>query len=109
MTTDVAQLRFRFLLRTLFVVLTVVCVWLGYQLNWIHKRQKARFSFLTSGPIPAAGDLALASEAPHAPFPLRLFREQGVGFMVLKSDARREHIRDLFPESQVSIERPATQ
>ena len=30
----------RFSLRTLFVLVTVVCVWLGYQLNWIRERRK---------------------------------------------------------------------
>ena len=30
--------RFRFSLRTLFVVVTLVGCWLGYQLNWIRQR-----------------------------------------------------------------------
>ena len=30
---------FRFSLRTMFVVVTVLCVWLGYQLNWIRQRR----------------------------------------------------------------------
>jgi hypothetical protein len=30
---------FRFSLRTLFVLVTVSCVWLGYHLNWIRERQ----------------------------------------------------------------------
>ena len=35
---------FRFSLRTMFVVVTVFCVWLGYQLNWIRQRRE----FLTT-------------------------------------------------------------
>lgn len=31
---------FRFRLRTLFVVSTVICLWLGYELNWIRQRQE---------------------------------------------------------------------
>jgi len=31
---------FRFSLRTLFVVVTVVGGWLGYELNWIHQRHQ---------------------------------------------------------------------
>ncbi len=37
MTTPTANRRWlRFSLRTLFVVVTVLCVWLGYELNWIR-------------------------------------------------------------------------
>jgi hypothetical protein len=31
--------RFRFSLRTMFVLVTALCVWLGYQLNWIRQRR----------------------------------------------------------------------
>ena len=33
---------FRFSLRTLFVVVTLFCVWLGYHVKWIHDRREAR-------------------------------------------------------------------
>jgi hypothetical protein len=33
---------FRFSLRTLFVVMTLACIWLGYQLNWIRQRRAVR-------------------------------------------------------------------
>jgi hypothetical protein len=33
--------RFAFSLRTLFVVVTVICCWLGYELNWIRQRHEA--------------------------------------------------------------------
>ena len=32
---------FQFSLRTLFALMTILCVWLGYQLNWIRERHKA--------------------------------------------------------------------
>jgi hypothetical protein len=32
--------RLRFSLRTLFVVVTVGCVWIGYSLNWIRQRHE---------------------------------------------------------------------
>jgi hypothetical protein len=33
---------FRFSLRTLFLVVTVACLWLGYQIHWIHERRSGR-------------------------------------------------------------------
>ena len=40
--TDEAKPRrwFRFSLRTLFVVVTIVCVWVAFQVSWIRQRQK---------------------------------------------------------------------
>jgi hypothetical protein len=32
--------RFRFTLRTLFVVVTIFACWLGYELNWIRRRHE---------------------------------------------------------------------
>src|SRR5689334_19402748 len=34
------QARLRFSLRTLFVLVALPCVWLGYQTNWVHQRHE---------------------------------------------------------------------
>ena len=38
MESTVKRRWFSYSLRTMFVVLTVFCVWLGYQVNWIRQR-----------------------------------------------------------------------
>jgi len=40
--TPLNRRRFRFSLRTLFIVMTVVCVWLGWNLNIVRERKLAR-------------------------------------------------------------------
>jgi hypothetical protein len=95
---------FSFSLRTLFVVLTVLAIplgWLGYQLNWIRRRHDARQS----------GDLFTSLDDPFkdehyfaAPFTLRMFGEVGVERITLVrggSQQEIERIRRLFPEAQV--------
>ena len=60
---------FRFSLRTMFVLVTVLCVWLGYSLNWIRQRREAiahahfeKVSIKTTAPIRAPGLLWLFGE-----------------------------------------------
>jgi hypothetical protein len=65
----------RFSLRTLFVVVTVLCVWLGYELNWIRQRHHFADSEAT-----AIAALGIPMADPHeymAPWPLPLFGEIG--------------------------------
>ncbi len=67
--------RFRFTLRTLFVVVAVLCVvpggWVAYQLNWIRERHSALDS-------EAVRD-AIWDDSPSPPSPpaIRLFDEPG--------------------------------
>jgi hypothetical protein len=92
---------FRFSLRTLFVVVTLLCVWLGYQVNWIRQRR----AFLASHDYFASGCDGNRKSLPplqcsRAPWSLRLLGENGVEEIYLPSPEEQEQARRLFPEAQ---------
>jgi len=99
---------FRFSLRTLFVVVTVIACWLGWSLNWMRDRAEARAWIQEHGYLVPR---ELVPRPVAAPWGLRLFREQGefsVGIEAqkvpvneLKPLARK--LQRLFPESFVQI------
>jgi hypothetical protein len=97
----------RFSLRTLFVAVTVLCLWLGYELNWIHLRNE----FLAQAP--QAKGLPFCTMAPvsdSVPFGLRIFGEKRVSgvHLVYQTGERPngdqvERIVGLFPEAEISV------
>jgi hypothetical protein len=108
--SDLAPSRrlFRFSLRTLFVVVTVFCVWLGYNLNWLRQRRAV---------IQDSRSIQLIMEPHSAPGLLWVFGEQGYQQIVhhyytsawdlpfSPTDIRelrleRQRLRVLFPEAE---------
>ena len=84
---------YRFSLRTLFVLLTLFCVWLGVQVKWIrdrHEAVRACPAWIMSGP---------------APVTLQLFGERGALRIRLMGGgvAQIKKLQALFPEAE-SIE-----
>src|SRR5262245_32878590 len=104
--------RFRFTLRTLFVVLTLLCLWLGYYAKWAHSRRAARSWIQAHMYIVPDDSISFypIRSGPTMPWPLRLFGEQPweVIELVRMDDApdvyarQIERIRALFPEADVS-------
>jgi hypothetical protein len=100
MTTSVRPRRFRFGLRTLFVLVAVASVflaWLTVQLKWIQDRHAALHLTLRMGAAPA-------------PWSIRILGEQGVdriGVQYLGDEradgARVRAIQLLFPEAHVEL------
>ena len=92
---------FRFSMRTLFVLVTIIGVvagWVAYQLSWIRQRRAFTYTHRT---------FAGYAPRPNAPWPLRLFGEEGFLFVFAqKSTAHTEmeRARRLFPESKVEEE-----
>ncbi len=102
----------RFSLRTMFVVVTAVCLGLGYQWRWITQRH----SMLQSGKLEVLDDeeligLGLPTTA-RAPGILWLFGERGYPNLwqrLSRKDleltpseiAERRHMTQLFPEAQI--------
>jgi hypothetical protein len=105
MPADKARNRFRYSLRTLFVVVTVACLiggWVAYQLNWIRQRHE----FLLSGNF-SVTIRNFDEESKPVPWSLRLFGESrpfGDFFQVPYPEGNPElqRIRRLFPEMGVS-------
>jgi hypothetical protein len=98
--------RLQFSLRTLFIAITLLAVWLGYHVNWIHQRREGRkwlghhgFEFPIMPALPELPwSLALLEETP---FPCAKF------YVAPKSEERADlrgyraqvaKIRSLFPE-----------
>src|SRR5687768_10104024 len=92
----------RFSLRTLFVVVTVVAVplgWVGYQLNWIRQRRELfRTVLITEAPF-----IADYHSRPDAPVGLQMFGERGYHGLWIRSEdpdlLRR--VQDAFPEADI--------
>jgi hypothetical protein len=107
---------FHWSLRTMFVVVTVLCLWMGYQLNWIRQRNHA----LTSGDVVVDGD-PFSFFGPNrevkSPSLLWLFGERGYGRLSMPlvtppvdegqleltgvDAAEAERLKRLFPESTI--------
>src|SRR5688572_20778819 len=86
----------RFGLRTMFLLVTVFCVWLGYQLNWIRQRHAA----LGEGALVVRNTCRPPARAPGG---LWLFGERGVKSIAVESgsDSEVDRACALFPEAQV--------
>ncbi len=88
--------RFRFSLRTLFVLVTLAALWIGWSFNWIRERREFVREGNTSAPC-AHGSTS------RAPCLLWLFGEQGAEVVLLFTDEKADYdrARRLFPEAQV--------
>jgi hypothetical protein len=112
----------RFTLRTLFVVVTVFGVWLGWQLNWIRQRHvylaRRRELFIAQDKLENynVDEQSLSSyygsASTSAPWPLRLLGEKGqveIRIMVFDDLVKQFEPyedcrlgRSLFPESRIT-------
>ena len=90
--------RLRFSLRTLFVVLTVLCIWLGYSLNWIKERRE-----LIGYPYPSNDTAGPGAVQPRAPGLLWILGERGVAVLLINADDKEfeSRARRLFPEAEI--------
>jgi hypothetical protein len=89
---------FRFSLRTMFVLVTVACDWLGYHLHWINQRHTALQWMKTHSGHPDGECLP----------PIRLWSlgESGVESLIVVVEEQERiqrgiELRALFPESKM--------
>jgi hypothetical protein len=90
----IMKFRPRFSLRTLFVLIALISIplgWMAYQLNW--KRQ--RYDFLVRN---HSAKLEMRTDR-AAPWSLRLFGETHADYLLYVPDADMEEARTLFPEA----------
>jgi hypothetical protein len=107
--------RFRFSLRTMFVVVTVGCIWLGWQVYLVQKRKALLQLSESSGGGWTARDAIYSPDG--VPEPLitdiswyrKLLGDHAVAYILLQAATESELIaaRSLFPEARVSYTRPA--
>ena len=90
----------RYSLRTLFVLVTLVCVYLGWAMNWIRQRRE----FLNRHDVTSyISYVSYAYSSNRAPAPLRLLGEEGIGLLFFSgSDEEMKEAERLFPEAKVS-------
>jgi len=100
---------FRFSMRTVFVLLTVLGIffsWLAIQIQWMRDRHEA-IEWLRGH---SAQTVNLAGPSCPAPWSLRILGERGVSWIVIEglnfpSDRERERrgheLQRLFPEAEV--------
>src|SRR5262249_20152357 len=104
---------FRWSLRTMFVVVTILGLWLFPQMKWIMDRRAALRWIVTQGDI--WRDVPVSQRA-HlggvpAPWQIRMLGETGVeqiGVVVEAAEvaARRKELERLFPEAEVLVMAP---
>jgi hypothetical protein len=92
--------RFQFETRTIFLAVTMLAVWLGWEMNWIEQRHAVLENnevLVSSVGIPWEG---------VAPSPLGWFGESGIGTGIIlpseTTDGELNRVRRLFPETSVT-------
>ena len=107
MTNPTPPRRFRFGLRTLFAVVTVVSMWVAYHVNWIRQRHEAAAGddvrVLYDDSTNPFRDDKTPPNTTRAPWSLRLLGERGVLIIGVSSRRDVERIHQLFPEAKVNI------
>ena len=97
--------RYRFSLRTMLVLVMLVCVYLGWALNW--KRQ--RHQFLMRADVEDISNDYESTDRRSAPLALRILGESGIRGLMLGDGLNQVHpemetaARHLFPESQIGF------
>ena len=108
----------RFSLRTLFVLVTLFCVWLGYSLNWIRQRRQELVWARSHGQVfldgiskncytPKGQAIELVDNP--APWQIRILGERGVWVIYIQTPSKPDaefvqhvqSIKRLFPEARV--------
>jgi hypothetical protein len=100
---------FRYSLRTLFVVVTLFALWMGYHLNWIRQRRDAR-KWIEAHPV--GGSIGYHAERrPDISWSLWILGEKAEQIVIMVGEADRDereeyidrvqNVITLFPESQV--------
>ena len=90
---------YQFSLRTLFLVITLCGIWLGWQLYWF----KTRHDWLEAKNYVAAFPGEGMRKVPHPHMLIALFRQEAMSQILLRnaSDAEMAKVRRLFPEAEV--------
>lgn len=101
--------KFRFSLRSLLLLVTAICLWFGYHLNWIHQRREMR-DWLAQRWV-MSGSFELPSSPRPLPWSLRMLGEKPEQVLVFGRDPAQddeqdfqthvERARGLFPEARI--------
>ena len=100
---------FRFSLRTMFVLVTAFCCWLGWSANWLLERQQFLESTDPDRLRPWLFHLTFDTPSERLPLSLRILGAKPQVFidMTGRSMEEAEQAAKLFPESLVYIPKDA--
>lgn len=104
---------FRFSLRTMFVVVTIVACWLGWQLKIVRDRKEMRTWIVAHGgtigrfddPFTDVEFEATEVAAPPVSWLRQSLGDDAVDYILLRSEKLepvRQHLTQLFPESKIN-------
>ena len=85
---------FRFSLRTMLVLVTLLCIYLGWAANWKRQRRE----WLDRSDVALDG---LINNTSSAPWPLRPLGESGVRGIFVNDRALIDESQRLFPEAKI--------
>lgn len=92
-------------LRTFFVLLTLLCIWLGMQVKWIRDRHEALERIYQDSPYPERTPGVVS-----APWSIRVLGETGLEWVIVTQTGdeiadreRQRRVQRLFPEANVSL------
>jgi hypothetical protein len=90
---------YQFSVRSLFVVITLFGIWLGWQLYWF----KTRRDWLEAQNYVAAFPAAGARKLPHPQLLITLFHQEAMSQILLRNASQEEiaKVQRLFPEADV--------
>ena len=98
---------FRFSLRSLFALVTIASVWLGYQMSIVRERQTLRSSIVAGGGVVTETDPSAARmpDIEDAPWYRRILGDRAVASIQLATNATPtpdvRHVLRAFPEAEV--------
>jgi hypothetical protein len=93
----------RFSLRTLLVLVTLLCLYLGWAMNWIRQRQAFLRDSVPDDPIVKVLATVSGLKEQAAPWSLRLLNENGIPWLYFESAEQQKliEVSQLFPEAKV--------
>jgi hypothetical protein len=102
---------FRFSLRTLFVLMTIICVWFGYSFNWIGQRHdylkshpNVHVALLPNEPLVAApAMLWLLGEESQTRLQVESPGFAADPFLQVTPTPEAAELRSLFPEAWIDV------
>ena len=102
---------FRFSLQTLFALVTLLAIWLGWQLSIVQERKAAMTRIIESGGIAADVDNEFMAQLTYDFSPVRrLFGDRSLNIVILPSsfESKQAVYQRIFPEAAVFVDAPSS-
>lgn len=95
---------FQFGLQTMFVAVTVLAVWLGYDANWIRQRRDG-LVWISEHAIRSGSIVIIRDSRIGLPWPLRILGEQPAMCRIVRASEDEQHDLPAFRARLATIQR----